>query len=164
MRLAAFIGWRVGVEVVRSCRIDFDFVQKMVLGQPLGEDRLRRGTSTNIAHANKQNFDISGVHLILFWGAQEESHAVRHRSDAWGQNHRRTRALSDSPAPNPQKPTRLATRPAYGLIPVMLLICQAANQQRSKPSGLAMRLSATQSIQTAAVSPAWSERSSCTNW
>ena len=34
MRLAAFIGGRVRVEVVRSCRIDFDFVQKMVLGEP----------------------------------------------------------------------------------------------------------------------------------
>lgn len=65
MRLTALIGWRVGVEVVRACRVDFDFVLKMVFGQSLGEHRLRRGTSTNVAHANKQNFEISGIHLML---------------------------------------------------------------------------------------------------
>jgi len=72
MRLAAFIGGRVRVEVVRSCRIDFDFVQKMVLGELLRKDRLRRRTSTNVAHANKQNFEISGVHFVLCFGCTGE--------------------------------------------------------------------------------------------
>jgi hypothetical protein len=44
----------------------------MVLGELLGEDRLRRGTSTNVAHANKQNFEISGVHFVLCFGCTGE--------------------------------------------------------------------------------------------
>jgi hypothetical protein len=65
MHLAPFIGWSARMEIVRARRVDLDPVQERSISQLLEEDSLCRGTSADVAHADKQNPEIRFVHFDL---------------------------------------------------------------------------------------------------
>ena len=55
MHLAALIRWCIRMKIVRSGRVNFDFLKEFPIRQPSVEDSLGCGTPANIAHANKKN-------------------------------------------------------------------------------------------------------------
>lgn len=55
MRLRSFVGWAIGVVVVRTSRVDLYPVVQALVNDLLPENAMRRWTAANIAHADKQD-------------------------------------------------------------------------------------------------------------
>ena len=115
MHLAPFIWWSARMEIVRARRVDLDPVQERSISQLLEEDSLCRGTSADVAHADKQNPEIRFVHfdLRMVWCC---------RADAACQYHCSGRTLADGPAPRSQKQTGLIPYQRQRLVSVIPLI------------------------------------------
>jgi hypothetical protein len=91
MLLAAFIGRRIGVKVVCACRVNLDFVQEVLLSQPLEENSFGCGASADVAHADKQDFVSVFVHVVRgqvvgVWGQKNLHKAYGKQPIQW---HRR---------------------------------------------------------------------------
>ena len=68
MLLAALIGWRIRVKVVCACRVNLDFVQEVLLSQPLEENSFGRWTAADVAHADEQDFVSGFAHVVAGHG------------------------------------------------------------------------------------------------
>ena len=68
MLLAAFVGRRVGMKVVCACRVHLDFLQEVLLSQPFKENSFGCGASTDVAHADKQDFVSGFAHVVAGYG------------------------------------------------------------------------------------------------
>ena len=56
------------MEIVGARRVHFDPIQERLIGQAFGKNGLRSGTAADVAHADKQDFEIGFIHIdVVSW-------------------------------------------------------------------------------------------------